>query len=119
MVSVNLCPREEEFAGPLWRLGQRWFAPLANGLIAVVHGRGAQRLGILDPETGELVDAAGPWTEWAPHPGGDRHARHRRRGEPPARRTKWWSSTHARAGPVPSAPGTPMPWTPPTTPSRT
>ncbi|MBB4895391.1 dipeptidyl aminopeptidase/acylaminoacyl peptidase [Streptomyces olivoverticillatus] len=66
VVSVNLCPREEEFAGPLWRLGQRWFAPLANGLIAVVHGRGAQRLGILDPETGELVDAAGPWTEWAP-----------------------------------------------------
>ncbi|MET8943565.1 prolyl oligopeptidase family serine peptidase [Streptomyces sp. NPDC004542] len=63
---VPLCPREEEFAGPLWRLGQRWFAPLANGLIAVVHGRGPTALGILDPETGELVDAAGPWTEFAP-----------------------------------------------------
>ncbi|OMI41167.1 prolyl oligopeptidase family serine peptidase [Streptomyces sparsogenes] len=61
---VALCPREEEFGGPLWKLGQRWFAPLPGGLIAVVHGRGAARLGILDPRTGELADAPGPWTEW-------------------------------------------------------
>ncbi|MFC7891649.1 prolyl oligopeptidase family serine peptidase [Streptomyces sp. NPDC057381] len=59
-----LCAREEEFGGPLWKLGQRWFAPLDSGLIAVVHGRGATALGILDPETGEVVDAAGPWTEF-------------------------------------------------------
>ncbi|MGW0758694.1 prolyl oligopeptidase family serine peptidase [Streptomyces sp. NPDC002814] len=63
---VPLCPREEEFGGPLWKLGHRWFAPLESGLIAVVHGRGATTLGILDPETGEVVDAAGPWTEFAP-----------------------------------------------------
>jgi dipeptidyl aminopeptidase/acylaminoacyl peptidase len=61
-----LCPREEEFGGPLWKVGQSWFAPLESGLIAVVHGRGATALGILDPETGEVVDAAGPWTEFAP-----------------------------------------------------
>ncbi|MDT9695391.1 prolyl oligopeptidase family serine peptidase [Streptomyces sp. P17] len=61
-----LCPREEEFGGPLWKLGHRWFAPLDSGLIAVVHGRGATALGILDPETGEVVDAAGPWTEFTP-----------------------------------------------------
>ncbi|WP_458246427.1 dipeptidyl-peptidase 5 [Streptomyces sp. MAI_2237] len=61
-----LCPREEEFAGPLWKLGHRWFAPLTSGLVAVVHGRGATALGVLDPETGEIVDAAGPWTEFAP-----------------------------------------------------
>ncbi|RZB16974.1 S9 family peptidase [Streptomyces sp. F001] len=61
-----LCPREEEFGGPLWKLGHRWFAPLDSGLIAVVHGRGATALGILDPETGEVVDTAGPWTEFAP-----------------------------------------------------
>lgn len=61
-----LCPREEEFGSSLWRVGYRWFAPLDNGLIAVVHGRGTTALGILDPETGELVDAAGPWTEFAP-----------------------------------------------------
>ncbi|WP_033320227.1 prolyl oligopeptidase family serine peptidase [Streptomyces yerevanensis] len=60
-----LCPREEEFGGPLWKIGRRWFAPLEDGLIAVVHGRGATALGILDPETGEVVDTAGPWTEFA------------------------------------------------------
>ncbi len=61
-----VCPREEEFGGPLWKLGHRWFAPLDSGLIAVVHGRGPTVLGILDPEDGELVDAAGPWTEFGP-----------------------------------------------------
>ncbi|MFD5073303.1 prolyl oligopeptidase family serine peptidase [Streptomyces sp. NPDC058371] len=61
-----LCSRAEEFGGPLWRIGQRWFAPLDGGLIAVVHGRGATTLGILDPETGEVVNAAGPWTEFTP-----------------------------------------------------
>ncbi|SEQ11825.1 Dipeptidyl aminopeptidase/acylaminoacyl peptidase [Streptomyces sp. yr375] len=60
-----VCPREEEFGGALWKLGQRWFVPLESGLVGVVHGRGATALGILDPETGELVDAAGPWTEFA------------------------------------------------------
>ncbi|AVH55470.1 MULTISPECIES: prolyl oligopeptidase family serine peptidase [Streptomyces] len=61
-----VCPREEEFGGALWKIGYRWFAPLDSGLIAVVHGRGATALGILDPETGEVVDAAGPWSEFAP-----------------------------------------------------
>ncbi|MFI1398287.1 S9 family peptidase [Streptomyces sp. NPDC020681] len=65
--STSLCPgRGEEFGGPLWQLGLRWFHPLENGLIAVIHGKGATSLGILDPDTGELVDTAGPWTEWAP-----------------------------------------------------
>jgi dipeptidyl aminopeptidase/acylaminoacyl peptidase len=59
-----LCPREEEFAGPLWKPGLRWFAPLDNGLVAVVHGRGSSVLGILDAESGAIVDAAGPWTEF-------------------------------------------------------
>ncbi|MFH8344398.1 prolyl oligopeptidase family serine peptidase [Streptomyces sp. NPDC018045] len=64
---TRLCrPRQEEFGGPLWQLGARWFLPLDGGTIAVVHGRGAMALGILDPVSGELVDAAGPWTEWAP-----------------------------------------------------
>ncbi|MFE7541261.1 S9 family peptidase [Streptomyces platensis] len=63
----GLCPsRQEEFGGPLWTVGQRWFLPLDNGTLAVIHGRGATSLGILDPVSGELVDAAGPWTEWAP-----------------------------------------------------
>ncbi|MEU8856004.1 MULTISPECIES: S9 family peptidase [Streptomyces] len=62
----RLCAvRNEEFGGPLWRIGLRWFQLLDNGLIAVVHGRGTTALGVLDPETGELVDAAGPWTAWS------------------------------------------------------
>jgi dipeptidyl aminopeptidase/acylaminoacyl peptidase len=60
-----LCRREEEFGGALWKLGECWFAPLESGLIAVVHGSGTTALGVLDPETGDLVDAAGPWTEFA------------------------------------------------------
>ena len=62
--AVNVCPREEEFAGPSWRMGYRWFAPVGDGLIAVLHGRGALRLGILDPATGEIDNAPGAWTEW-------------------------------------------------------
>ncbi|MCX3063356.1 dipeptidyl-peptidase 5 [Streptomyces beihaiensis] len=61
-----LCARHEEFGGPLWRIGQTWFQPLKSGLIAVVHGVGSTSLGVLDPETGEVVDTAGPWTAWAP-----------------------------------------------------
>ncbi|WP_149180465.1 prolyl oligopeptidase family serine peptidase [Streptomyces sp. TRM49041] len=65
--ATALCPgRDEEFGGPLWKVGLNWFQPLDSGLVAVLHGRGTTALGILDPETGELVDAAGPWTEWAP-----------------------------------------------------
>ncbi|MCT6778995.1 prolyl oligopeptidase family serine peptidase [Streptomyces sp. CS7] len=60
-----LPPRGEEFGGPLWKIGLRWFHPLDNGLIAVLHGKGDHRLGILDPETGELADAPGPWTAWS------------------------------------------------------
>ncbi|MER0245842.1 prolyl oligopeptidase family serine peptidase [Streptomyces sp. HSW2009] len=87
--AVNLCPRDEEFAGPLWKVGFRWFAPLPGGLVATLHGRGALTLGILDlhaaPTPGAAVgggaadsgavgggaelrpaDAVGPWTEWLP-----------------------------------------------------
>ncbi|MFF2012146.1 prolyl oligopeptidase family serine peptidase [Streptomyces sp. NPDC058195] len=63
--AIALCPREQEFAGPLWKIGLGWFLPMDNGLIAAIHGKGTTTLGILDPRTGELVDVAGPWTEWA------------------------------------------------------
>ncbi|PVE04411.1 prolyl oligopeptidase family serine peptidase [Streptomyces scopuliridis] len=64
--STSLCPgRGEEFGGPLWKIGLQWFHPMENGLIAVIHGKGSTALGVLDPVTGEVVDAAGPWTEWA------------------------------------------------------
>ena len=50
-----LHPAEEEFAGALWRLGERPYGVLADGRLAVLHGRGALRLGLLDPGTGELA----------------------------------------------------------------
>jgi dipeptidyl aminopeptidase/acylaminoacyl peptidase len=51
-----LYPAEEEFAGPLWQLGERPYAMLGDGRLAVLHGRGGMRLGLLDPESGELAD---------------------------------------------------------------
>ncbi|MFI8501403.1 prolyl oligopeptidase family serine peptidase [Streptomyces sp. NPDC085524] len=64
--AVNLCPRDEEFGGALWKPGLRWLAPLEDGLVAVLHGQGSSVLGILDPDSGDLVDASGPWTAWQP-----------------------------------------------------
>ncbi|MCH7230841.1 prolyl oligopeptidase family serine peptidase [Glycomyces sp. L485] len=64
--SANLHPAQQEFGGPLWAIGQRWFQILDNGRIAAVHGEGEARLGILDPELDTLREVDGPWTEWAP-----------------------------------------------------
>ncbi|MFC3492531.1 alpha/beta hydrolase family protein [Glycomyces rhizosphaerae] len=56
---------EEEFAGPMWTLGQPWFQILASGDIAAVHGRGESRLGIFDAWERKLNPVEGPWTDWA------------------------------------------------------
>jgi dipeptidyl aminopeptidase/acylaminoacyl peptidase len=62
-----LYPAEEEFAGPLWQLGARPFAALGDGRLAVTHGRGSMRLGVLDPDTSELTDLDLPGlTEFGP-----------------------------------------------------
>jgi dipeptidyl aminopeptidase/acylaminoacyl peptidase len=61
-----LYPAEEEFAGPLWQLGGRPFAVLGDRRLAVVHGRGGMRLGLLDPETSELTDLDLPLGEFGP-----------------------------------------------------
>jgi len=59
-----LYPADEEFAGALWQLGVRPFARLGDGRLAVQHGRGGARLGILDPETSELTDLELPFSEF-------------------------------------------------------
>jgi dipeptidyl aminopeptidase/acylaminoacyl peptidase len=51
-----LHPLSEEFAGPLWQLGGRPFEVLSDGRLAVLHGLGEFRLGVLDPDSGELTD---------------------------------------------------------------
>jgi dipeptidyl aminopeptidase/acylaminoacyl peptidase len=61
-----LWPADEEFAGPLWQLGARPFTVLGDGRLAVLHGRGGLRLGVLDPETYELTDLDIPLREFAP-----------------------------------------------------
>ena len=60
-----LYPAEEEFANPLWQLGERPYAVLDDGRLAVLHGRGGMRLGLLDPETGELADLNIPFPVFA------------------------------------------------------
>jgi dipeptidyl aminopeptidase/acylaminoacyl peptidase len=60
-----LYPAEEEFADPLWQLGQRPYAVLSDGRLAVLHGRGGMRLGVLDPDSGELADLDIPYPVFA------------------------------------------------------
>ncbi|MBO0813692.1 MAG: S9 family peptidase [Actinobacteria bacterium] len=54
-------PAEEEFAGPLWRLGESPYAVLADGRLAVLHGCGGMRLALLDPFTGEFTEVDIPY----------------------------------------------------------
>jgi dipeptidyl aminopeptidase/acylaminoacyl peptidase len=56
---------EEEFAGPMWGLGMRWFQILAGGDIAAIHGRGEARLSVFDAWDRKLNPVEGPWTDWA------------------------------------------------------
>lgn len=62
-----LCPREEEFAGPLWNVGTGWYRVLDSGRLLVSHGTHGMRLGILDVAAGELTDLDLPFTRAIPH----------------------------------------------------
>src|SRR5579862_5486358 len=64
--SRALCPREEEFGAPLWQLGMYPYAVLGDGRIAVTHGTGESRLGVLDPDTGQLTDLDLPYRLFQP-----------------------------------------------------
>ncbi len=59
-----LCPAEEEFASAPWQLGGLPYAVLGDGRLAVLHGRGDLRLGVLDPESGTLTDLETPFSGW-------------------------------------------------------
>ena len=62
---LALYAADEEFAGPLWQLGGRPFALLGDGRLAVTHGQGGARLGILDPESCELTDLDLPFADFS------------------------------------------------------
>ncbi|MEO3810027.1 prolyl oligopeptidase family serine peptidase [Sphaerisporangium sp. B11E5] len=64
--SRALCPAEEEFACVSGELGGAPYAVLGDGRLAVLHGRGDLRLGVLDPATGVLTDLATPYGGWSP-----------------------------------------------------
>ncbi|MEW9547918.1 prolyl oligopeptidase family serine peptidase [Nonomuraea sp. NPDC050783] len=59
-----LHPAEEEFAAAPWQLGGRPYAALADGRLAVLHGRGDLRLSVLDPESGALAELPTPYHGW-------------------------------------------------------
>lgn len=60
-----LLPRREEFGDALWRVGQRWFAPLDDGRVITAHGSSGRRLAVLGTD-GVLTDLATPdHTEWS------------------------------------------------------
>ncbi|MEU6999220.1 prolyl oligopeptidase family serine peptidase [Nonomuraea sp. NPDC046570] len=61
-----LYPAEEEFAAPPWFLGLRPYLVMDDGRLAVLHGRGDLRVGLLDPETGVLGDLDVPFGGWDP-----------------------------------------------------
>ena len=66
VLPLALCPREEEFAGPLWQLGARPYAVLGDGRLAVAHGTDEMRLAVLDPDTGLLTDLEVPYRLFHP-----------------------------------------------------
>ncbi|MGE7391105.1 prolyl oligopeptidase family serine peptidase, partial [Streptomyces sp. NPDC004126] len=64
--AVALCPRAEEFAGPLTKIGFSWCAPLDGSRVAVLHhGPDGSGLSVLDTGSGELKPLAPEFTEWA------------------------------------------------------
>ncbi|MGW5723077.1 prolyl oligopeptidase family serine peptidase [Amycolatopsis sp. NPDC003865] len=59
---VNLAPVEQEFGGPLWKVGSRWFAPLGGGRHAVLS---SGRLAVLDEADGSVTPVTGDLTAWS------------------------------------------------------
>ena len=57
-----LHPLEAEFAGPLWTLGTMWYLLLDDGRLLVRQTFGNDKLGVLDPDTGDLTDPHTPLT---------------------------------------------------------
>ena len=51
---------EAETGGPLWNLGIRWFAPLADGRIVAVRTRGSDELVVIDSVAGAVRGIPSP-----------------------------------------------------------
>ncbi len=62
----QLCDREEEFAGPLWTVGQNWYKVMDANTLLLTHGTHGSSLARLDVETGELRQLVLPFTRISP-----------------------------------------------------
>jgi len=54
--TTPLTALEADIGGPLWTLGSRWYAPLADGRLLCVRTSGVDTLAVLDPLSGRLDD---------------------------------------------------------------
>ncbi|PQZ86968.1 prolyl oligopeptidase [Arthrobacter sp. MYb227] len=62
----ELCPRDEEFAGPLWALGQSWYMVRDANTLLVTHGTHGTSLATVDVKSGELTPLELPFTRISP-----------------------------------------------------
>ncbi|MCG8927177.1 prolyl oligopeptidase family serine peptidase [Lentzea sp. CC55] len=58
----NLAPCEQELGGPMWRLGNRWFATLSPGRYLVVR---SGHLAVLDERSATVTDVQTDLPTWA------------------------------------------------------
>ena len=61
-----LCPLDEEFAGPLWTLGQSWYKVWDVNTLLVTHGTHGSRLAKLELSSTELIEFDLPFTRISP-----------------------------------------------------
>jgi dipeptidyl aminopeptidase/acylaminoacyl peptidase len=59
-------PAAQEFGGPLWQLGYRFYGLLDDGRLVVRHGAGEQGLGLLDASSGVIESLTTPFSDWLP-----------------------------------------------------
>lgn len=55
----TVAPADADTGGPLWVLGQRWFAVLDDGRVVAIRTNGADELVVIDGEDVRLVDTEG------------------------------------------------------------
>lgn len=52
----SVCTVDADFGAPLWQLGPRWYARLADGTLLTTRTLGTDTLSVLDPAAGTLDD---------------------------------------------------------------
>lgn len=62
----QLCERAEEFAGPLWAVGQRWYLVMDADTLLLTHGTHGTSLATLDVPSGNLQQLVLPYTRISP-----------------------------------------------------